>query len=65
MTAPLQVQFCMGGFLYTVVQRDLSDSGITKVSRNRMDQSTPVSSTVNSMHGLILMMCSRTMSIVC
>ena len=51
------------GFLYNVVARNLSHSGITKLSRNSTDQSALVSFTVNCIYGSIQFMCSRNLSL--
>ena len=53
------------GFLYTDVRRELSDCGITVVSRKGTDPSALASSVVNWMCGSILLMCSRNSSFPC
>ena len=45
------------GFLYTVIDREPSTSGLTIVSKKGMDPSSLLSSTVNLMAGSTLLMC--------
>ena len=47
------------GFLYTVMDREPSASGLTIVSKEGMDPSSLLSSTVNLMAGSTLLMCWR------
>ena len=50
------------GFLYTLVVKELSGSGITRVSKKGMDPSALVSSTVKLMFGSMLLMCLWSLS---
>ena len=47
------------GFLYTVMDREPSTSGLTIVSKKGMEPSSLLSSTVNLMAGSTLFMCWR------
>ena len=47
------------GFLYAVMDRDPSASGLTIVSKKGMEPSSLLSSTVNLMAGSTLFMCCR------
>ena len=53
------------GFLYSVFVRNLSGSGIPKVSRKGMDPSDLVSSTMNCIIESLKFMCSKNLSIWC
>ena len=55
---PLYWSVCVG-FLYTVMDREPSTSGLTIVSKKGMDPSSLLSSTVNLMAGLTLLVCWR------
>ena len=63
MTVPLQVLVCISSHSVHCVERALSGSGITKVSRNGMYLLAAVSSTVNCMHVSMLFRCSRNLSL--
>ena len=49
----------MCGFLYTVMDREPSASGLTIVSKKGMEPSSLLSSTVNLMSGSTLFMCLK------
>ena len=57
----LQICVCVC-FLYTVVIKEMSACGITRVSKKGMDLSALVSSVVNWMYGSKLLVCSRNYS---
>ena len=65
MNVQMQVLICMSGLPIHYYWGEMSDSGITKVSRNGMEPSSLLSPTVNCMHGSVELMCSRNLSLLC